>query len=113
MLSSMSVVLRFYEKDIPVDEFSCVSSMIGMQLKGVKCMIFQNLVLGSMIFLRQRNMMEQDRIFVFVYVNSFLSWILECGLALDQGVSAQLTKDCLWKAVAQLQGKTIGRWNNR
>ena len=51
----------------------------------MKCMILQKLFLGSVIFLGQ-DMIEHDQFFIFVYVNSF---ILECGLALDQGVLAQ------------------------
>ena len=55
-------------------------------------MILQNLFLGSVIFLRQ-DMIEHDQFFIFIYVNSLFTWILECGLALDQG----LLKDCLSK----------------
>ena len=51
-------------------------------------MILQNLFLGSVIFLRQE-MIEHDQFFIFVHVNSLFTWILECGLALDQGVLAQ------------------------
>ena len=54
----------------------------------MKCMILQNLFLGSVIFLRQ-DMIEHDHILVLVYINSLFTRISECGLALDQGVLVQ------------------------
>ena len=52
-------------------------------------MVLQNLFLGSMIILGQSSVIEQDRIFVFDYINSLFSGILEGGLALNQGLLAQ------------------------
>ena len=69
--------------------FLAFFSTLGMQLKGVKCMIFQILVFSSIMFLRQGTMIEHNRIFFFVYANSLLGRILERGLTLDQGVLAQ------------------------
>ena len=68
------------------------SFMLGMQLKIMyftvytpfSFMILQNLVLDNVI--------EHDRIFVFVYVNFLSSCTLECELALDQGVLGVSTK---------------------
>ena len=65
--------------------------MIGMQLKiivGREMHDFAKFGLSSVIFLGQ-DMIEHDQFFIFVYVNSLFSWILECGLALDQEVLAQ------------------------
>ena len=66
--------------------FHVFSSLLGMQLKGlwgVKCTIFQNLVLCFMVFLGQDNMTEHDRIFVFVYVNSYVK--LNSGMWVGAG----------------------------
>ena len=67
------------------------SSILGTQLKIVvrgEMHDFENLVLSSVIFLG-KNMIEHDRNFVLIYINSLFTWILECGLALDQGMLAQ------------------------
>ena len=64
--------------------------MLGMQLKiivGREMHDFAKFVFGFVIFLRQ-DMIEHDQFFILVYVNSLFTWILECGLALDQGVLA-------------------------
>ena len=65
-------------------------------------MTFQNLVLGNVI--------EHDRIFVFVYVNSLFTSVLECGLALNQGVLAQKvlkTKTCLLEAAELFNNRGV------
>ena len=51
-------------------KFLVFSSVLDMQLKGVKSMILQNLFLGSVIILRDDKMIEHDLIFVFANANS-------------------------------------------
>ena len=80
-------------------KFLKFSSLLGMQLKGMNCKIFQILVLGSMIFLRQCNMIEQDRIFVFVWANSLFK--LNSGMWVGAGSSGVSTID--------VQGKKLFR----
>ena len=76
----------------------------------MKCIIFQNLVLGFLIFL-VKDMIERVHIFVFVYVISLSGWIQECGWSLDRGVLAQkvfkTTKICLREAVELLNKRLV------
>ena len=87
--------------------FLAFSSLLGMLLKIMhftvyfpfSYVIFQNLVLGSMIFLRQDNMIEHDRIFNFVYVNS--------GMWVDVGSRGASTIDVQNKRLLMRGGRAV------
>ena len=67
----MKVVLWFYEQDVPADEVSCVFFSVKHGTEKNEMHDFSNIAfLGSVIFLRQGNIVEHDHIFVFVYANS-------------------------------------------
>ena len=67
--------------------------------------MFQNLFLGSVILLRQDNMMEHDRKFIFVYVKS--------GKWVDAGSRGVGTIDVQNKRLFMRSGRMVEGYENR
>ena len=105
----MYVVLWFYEKDLPVDEISCVLfSVRHATERNKKCEMrdFSQIVYRLCDILEKDNMIQHDFIFISVYVNSGM-WV-DAG---SRGVSTidVQKKDCFRETVGWLRATSIGR----
>ena len=76
----MNLVLWLHEQDIPTDDTCCVFFSVGNVTEksitreaALKCMIFQKMILGSLMYLGQYNMIKHAHIFVFVYAISLFT----------------------------------------